>query len=353
MLSHLPIQLSPLPVSIIAALQALAPSQPVSAPPPPAPPKPKHIVTIGEKGSTCMQTFAAGQKVDRFPWGLFFRIVEPQMSIATQTQEIPLGTRFSWMPIYSTEMKVKSAVASKFVDRVPVDQPLSVDGFRDQIAGIDTNGTFTEDEIVPMAASLGLGYVLRMAQYWNFEGLGLGDLVYSLPLAPGEQQQVAVFERQDTTAVQESEFFSQSEVMNQAALSDTSTNATFNSAFNEMVNGSSHFDTDSTSASAGLSFGIGPIGFGGGGGTSSSSGNSNSSLTGSRDTASVAAQATHSSAESQAQRASQRQPHRHAHGNSQREHGRNHQDHHQPQSHPCPDHAVLGSATHIRRVDRD
>jgi hypothetical protein len=297
----LPDNLSPLPVSILAALQALTPVDAPAAAPVKAPPRKKHALTIGEHGSVCSQTFSTSEKTDRFPWGLFFRIVEPQMSIATQTREVSIAGNFkSWMPIYKTALPLAGPVTSKLVDRIPIDQPLSVDGFRDQLAGIDGTGTFTEDEAVPMASSLGLGYILRMAQQWKFDGLGLGDLVYSLPLAPGEQQQVAVFERQDTSAVQESESFSQVEAMNQSAMSDTSTNATFNQAFNEMVAGSSAFSTDSSSASAGLSFGIGPVGFGGGGGSSSSSGNSNSSLQGSRDTTSQASQATHSSAENTA-----------------------------------------------------
>ncbi|MBV9154310.1 MAG: hypothetical protein JO204_21290 [Alphaproteobacteria bacterium] len=296
----LPTALSPLPVSIIAALQALTPVDRLPTSPPATPPQKKHTITLGEHGSVCTQTFAANERTDRFPWGLFFRIVEPQMSIATHAQEVVLaGSKKTWMPVYRTSGN-SNAVPTKIVDRIPIDQPLSVDGFRDQIAGIATGDTFTEDETVPMAASIGLGYILRMAQQWKFLGLGLGDLVYSLPLAPGEQQQIAVFERTDTTAVQESESFSQAEIASQMASSDTSTTATFNQAFNEFVNGSSAFSTDSSSSSAGVSFGIGPIGFGGGGGSSSSSGSANSSLSGSRDTTAQAAQATHSSAENQA-----------------------------------------------------
>jgi hypothetical protein len=311
----LPTALSPIPVSIVAALRALTPIAVAPAPVAPVAPKNKHTVTIGEQGSLCMQTFVAGERTDRFPWSLFFRIVEPQMSIVSHTQQVPIGNLFSWMPIYTTEALAANPT-STMVDRVPVEQPLSVDGFREQIAGIDTTGTFTADETVPMAASLGLGYILRMSQQWSFQGLGLGDLVYSLPLAPGEQQQMAVFERTDSTAVQESESFSQAETMDQSALSDTSTSATFNSAFNELVNGSSGFSTASTTTSnassssggGGISFGIGPIAIGGGGGGSSSnstgsqtgSGSASFSLSGSRDTTSMAVQATHSSAENQA-----------------------------------------------------
>ena len=47
-----------------------------------------------------------------------------------------------------------------YVDRIPVEQPLSVDGFRDQIVGVTPDGSITADETVPMAGTLGLGYTL-------------------------------------------------------------------------------------------------------------------------------------------------------------------------------------------------
>jgi hypothetical protein len=308
--------LASLPVSLIAALQALTPVGPPALRAPAPPPNKKHSVTIGEQDSPCRQLFVKGEQTDRFPWSLFFRIVEPQMSILSQTEQINVGKRFGWRTIYSTDAKQFDKTKTTVVDRVPVDQPLSIDGFREQIAGIDGTGTFTEDETVPMAASLGLGYILRLSQRWTFQGLGLGELVYSLPLAPGEQQQVAIFERKDSTSVQEAESFSQAEAMTQSATADTSTNATFNSAFNEMVNGNSNYSTGSTTTSSansyggggGASFGFGPIAIGGGASGSSSNstatqtaqGSANSSLSGSRDTTQAAAQGTHSAAENQA-----------------------------------------------------
>ena len=292
--------LAPLPVSIMAALRALTPSGPSAAPPPSAAAPPRHVVTLGERDSQCQQTFVKGQSTDRFPWSLFFRIVEPQLSVVTHARAVPLSaTGHGWLPVYQNDGSAQVA-ATVAIDRRPVDQPLSVDGFRDQLAGIDGSGYFTADETVPMAASLGLGYVLRLAQHWTFTGLGLGDLIYSLPLAPGEQQQIAVFERKDTMGVTETESFSQQQGEEQTAHSDTSTTATFHQSFAEMVQGHSDFSTTSVSASTGFSFGFGPIALGGGGGASTGSGNDNTSLSGSRDTCAQATQATHSSAENTA-----------------------------------------------------
>ena len=310
----LPAPLAPLPVSILAALEALLPATRPAVPPsqqqaPANLPK----VTIGDE-SACSQSFAADATIDSFPYGVFFRLVEPQMSIVNQVDTVPAGEHngFIPLPVYDTAfvaLQARKAGAdgaasgaaaadgtASYTDRVPVEQPLSADGFLDQIAGIDTTGTFTADENVPMAATLGLGYVLWMSQQWRFRGLGLGDLVYSLPLAPGEQTEVAVFERTDTAQVFESESFSEQQAAEQSALSDTSTAATFNSAFTEAASGGSDFQTHSDSSSWGGSILI----VSGGGGSSSSSGSDHTWLQGQRDTAQQAAQTTHSSAENQA-----------------------------------------------------
>lgn len=323
----LPSPLAPLPVSILAALTALLPTTlPGSGAPASAPPASLPTVTIGEQ-DTCSQSFAAAATVDSFPFGVFFRLVEPQMSIVNEVISVPVGQGKNFVPLpnYVTAVPFVNAArppangaadnagdgaggdgaalaipadttTTSYTDRVPVEQPLSADGFLDQIAGIDPTGVFTADENVPMAATLGLGYVLWMSQQWKFTGLGLGDLVYSLPLAPGEQTEVAVFERTDTTQVFESESLTETQAQEQSALSDTSTAATFNSAFNEAASGGSSFQADSTSWSVGGSILIAS----GGAGGSSSSGSDNTWMQGQRDTTQNAAQTTHSAAENQA-----------------------------------------------------
>jgi hypothetical protein len=292
----LPNALQPLPVSILAALQALVPTQlPDPSAPPTANAPQLPSVKLGEAGP-CQQEFNTSNTIDSFPFGVFVRLVEPQLSIVNEVLRIPIGdgNRFVPLPIYLTGASTQTVTS--YADRVPVEQPLSVDGFRDQIMGLESNGFFGADETVPMAATLGLGYVLEMQQQWTLSGIGLGDLVYSLPLAPGEQQQVAVFERMDTAQVTESEFFSETQAAEQIALADTSTAATFRSASSEAMNAGSQFHTDSSNWSAGGSIII----FSAGGGGSSSSGSSQQWLQGQRDTVQNAAEQTHSSAVDQA-----------------------------------------------------
>ncbi len=226
---------------------------------------------------------------------MFFRLVAPQLSIVQAFHWTRFNNVQIPLPLYAGQVGGISGQSS-YADRVPVEQPLAVDGFRDQIMGLGAGGTFVSDETVPMAATLGLGYVLKLSQRWTFQGLALGDLVYSLPLAPGEQQQVAVFERTDTASVFESETLSESQAEQQIALADTSTYATFNSAFDEAASGGSSFSTHSDTSSWGVNFLVAA----GGGGSSDSNGVSNSWMQGQRDSAQNAAQTTHSAAENQA-----------------------------------------------------
>jgi hypothetical protein len=301
----LPVALSPLHVSILSALGALQPATPTpTAPSTVKRPGQLHAVKLGED-DTCALSFQANSAVDKFPYGVFFRLIEPGTSIPHLAVQVPGASgKYYPLPHYGADGSNGPSPQVSYLDRVPIEQPLSVDGFRDQLMGIDASGIVTPDETVPMAGTLGLGYTLWLSQRWTFQGLALGDLVYSLALAPGEQQQVAIFERVDTAAVRESESFGEEELRDEAARSDTSTRATFNSAFNEVVNGGSQFNTQATSASVasqvGSSIGIISAGGSGSSGFTASQGGDTEWLQGQRNTTQQAAESTHSAAESHA-----------------------------------------------------
>ena len=296
----LPVKVDPLPVSIIASLQGLLPpngatqsSQPAS------PPAQLPQVTLGDDGQ-CQLSFQTNYSVDRFPYSVFFRLVEPRTSIVTEVYKIQRTGNANFTPLTKWDINLHIQVTdeSSYVDRTPVEQPISVDGFRDQIIGVDGSNppTVGATESVPMAGTLGLGYVLKLAQLWTSKGYALGDLVYSLPLAPGEQEEVAIFERVDTASVRESELLSDQEQQTLMQTSDASSEATFSSAFNEMAQGGSHFDTQASSSSWGGSI----IVLSGGGGSSSSSGNSSEWMSGQRDQVQQAAEDSHTAVARQA-----------------------------------------------------
>src|SRR5262249_14225486 len=153
----------------------------------------------------CTRLFGSDAGVDRFPFSVLFRLVEPRTSVLTRAYHV--GSSESGFEIaarsdkwHKSGDKAGDKITTVYVDRVPVDQPISIDDFRDQIIGLGHDNKIGGVETVPMAGTLGLGYVVHMAQHWTPLGVALGDLVYSLPLAPGEQQRIAIFERREQTA---------------------------------------------------------------------------------------------------------------------------------------------------------
>ncbi|WP_406346159.1 helix-hairpin-helix domain-containing protein [Streptomyces sp. NBC_00648] len=63
-----------------------------------------------------------------------------------------------------------------------------------------------DDPTVYQASTIAHGHILRFKQEWVADGYSMGNLLYSLPLAPGQKKQIAVldWERRETTARAES-----------------------------------------------------------------------------------------------------------------------------------------------------
>jgi hypothetical protein len=293
----------PLPSSVVASLvRDLAWT---AATPPLAPSADPATRTVGRiklGEGECGLSFRTDLSEDRFPYSVLFRLVEPRPSILTrvflfQDRTFVTARNELWGSALGT--------ASSFAERVPIDQPISVDGFRDKIIGLESNGVITEEERVPMAGTLGLGYVLRLAQRWTPEGMSLGDLVYSLPLAPGEQQKIAIFEQRQSLSTFEFEKLDDDAQQASRESTDSSTQAVFNSAFTQATRGTSaystHAESSSWGASGGLGFSYGPISIGGGasggGGSADTSGNSEQTLAGNRNYASMATETMHATTE--------------------------------------------------------
>ena len=73
--------------------------------------------------------------------------------------------------------------------RKKLTSPINVANFK--------NDVMTRPESIPKMASLGIGYVLNMHQAWVPDGFALGTLLYSLILAPGEEQRLIVREHSE------------------------------------------------------------------------------------------------------------------------------------------------------------
>ncbi len=59
-----------------------------------------------------------------------------------------------------------------------------------------------DDPTIYQASTIAHGHILRFKQEWIGDGYSMGNLLYSLPLAPGQRKQIAIvdWERRETTS---------------------------------------------------------------------------------------------------------------------------------------------------------
>lgn len=303
----LDVAISPVPRSVLAQLSdVVVPTSPddvVEHPEEFADPAP--VVTLGE--GDCAHSFRSNAGViDRFGFSLLVRLVAPQLSgrqLATRLRGDDTGSFF----LSPSAMGLSKYISAgdlvnvlgqlgrwELVERVPVEEPIDVDRFRDTIQ--------RNPKAVPKASSLGLGYTVRMHQIWIPAGLSLGDLVYSLPLAPGEQQRIAISDERETLSVREAESLSAEEFQRYSESADSSTSAVFSSAFDEAASGGSRMSTRTEAGAIGGGLGVGGffsgivagLGVAGGYSDSSTTGSTSSWQNASRDYVSNATQDFHS-----------------------------------------------------------
>jgi hypothetical protein len=171
-------------------------------------------------------------------------------------------------------------------DRISIEQPIDVREFRNNLANDHTKLCYM--------SSLGIGYTLNMHQAWVPDGFALGTLLYSLVLAPGEEQRLIVREnKQSYTLMDEASGTDQVGESYNLSQQDN-TDAMFQNALEQMMSGNSSYSTKSSSWSIGGSGSYGGGGFGvglsGGFGSSSSKGSASASQRNVHSEASSAAQ---------------------------------------------------------------
>ncbi|RNB52259.1 hypothetical protein EDM22_00640 [Agromyces tardus] len=301
----LPAALDPLPIPVVAQLADIVTglATPGESGAPPTATGAQPALELG--ADVCTQVFRSDMSFDRFPYGVLVRLVEPRPSVGALAVQLKRGNRTVLVSAAFLATLGKENHPYSHAERLPIDQPVSVDAFRDGVAGITPGGRGSAASTVPIAGTLGLGYIVHMAQRWTPMGLSLGDLVYSLPLAPGEQQRIAIVDRRATSSVTDTERLEARETMAFGERDDASTRATFESGMREKAEGGSSFHTESESSSwgaaGGIGFALGPIAIGGGaaggGGSANSNGSTNNWMSGVRNYTSTAAQASHSSVE--------------------------------------------------------
>ena len=301
----LDVVLAPLPTSVLAKLKAVV--RPTSDDDvidnPEQFTEPAPVITLGD--GDCAVNFRSNSGViDKFGYSMLVRLVEPELSsrrLGTRVgarEKYLLSASSAGLTKYLPAADLVAAMSQlgtwELVGRVPIEAPIDVTAYLEAVQ--------RNPRIVPKAATLGMGYIVKMHQIWVPNGMSLGDLVYSLPLAPGEQQRIAVSDERETLSVREQEALSAEEFQNFRETADSSTNAVFRSAFDESARGGSTMKTSSEAGSIGGGLGVAGIfgsvvaglGIAGGYSDSTTTGSTSSWQNASRDYVSNASQDFHS-----------------------------------------------------------
>lgn len=130
-----------------------------------------------------------------------------------------------------------------------------------------------DEPTIYQACSIAHGHVLRFKQEWVADGYSMGNLLYSLPLAPGQKKQIAVvdWERRESSARTEALF--ETEALEAEISRDRDINEIVSATLSESVRGGSKSKTGSFGGGLGIGAILGPVGglLGVGGGTASAS----------------------------------------------------------------------------------
>lgn len=108
-----------------------------------------------------------------------------------------------------------------------------------------------DEPTIYQAASVAHGHLLHFKQEWRPDGYSIGDLLYSLPLAPGQKKQIAVLDWERRESAANSQSLDYEESLNNTLIRDRDISEVINATLNENIRASSKATT------GGWGFGMG------------------------------------------------------------------------------------------------
>jgi hypothetical protein len=129
------------------------------------------------------------------------------------------------------------------------------------------------------AATIAHGHILYYKQIWKADGYSLGDLLYSLPLAPGQKKQIVIFDWDRTEYGRRDEDSHEDEALDSYLSHNRDVVDITHASLGEHMKGgsTSHTSGEAGGIGAGIGALLGPVMIGVAGGYSASSGSASSS----------------------------------------------------------------------------
>jgi hypothetical protein len=150
-----------------------------------------------------------------------------------------------WMKMELDKLKAEQVAAAH------------LDGLEDLTrAVISRTNQVQWDSPLPLVqpASIAHGHILQFRQVWRADGYSMGDLLYSLPLAPGQKKQLVIHDWERRESASRSEGTSYEESMSNSLSQDRDINEIVNSTMNEQSEG--HSKSKMKGVSIGAGFGV-------------------------------------------------------------------------------------------------
>jgi len=113
-----------------------------------------------------------------------------------------------------------------------------------------------DEPTIYQAASIAHGHLLHFKQEWIPDGYSIGDLAYSLPLAPGQKKQIAVMDWTRRESAGNSQSLDYEETLNNTLVRDRDINEVVSGTLTENLRGNSKAST------GGIGFGLGAAAMG-------------------------------------------------------------------------------------------
>lgn len=151
-----------------------------------------------------------------------------------------------------------------------IGQHLALEPGRQPLA-CGTPADWDHEPTIYQACTIAHGHVLRFKQEWVADGYSMGNLLYSLPLAPGQKKQIAVVDWERRESAARTEAIETREELDAMLSRDRDINEIVNATVSESVRGGSKSSTSSFAGGLGVGAILGPVGglLGVGGGTAS------------------------------------------------------------------------------------
>ena len=114
------------------------------------------------------------------------------------------------------------------------------------------NGNSPENLTIYQAVQVAHGHLLTYKTVWKADGYSLGELLYSLPLAPGQKKQIVVYDLKHSLQASEQQQISQRESLNASITNDRTILDNLSGSINESIRGRSSASTGGVSGGLGI-----------------------------------------------------------------------------------------------------